>query len=184
MTLALILNLIVKHWKGFMVGLVSLFLVALLSGLYIQNRNLEGELSRIQAQQLVTAEQIKTQNEHLEKLSVTLKADVADGFLKNQEKHDEQIKNLRDSIAQSNAKSDSLYQKLNSQITGFTDSTPTSTYLRYINVLNGSYQETNDAYGEAGQSLERAKVELEKCNADISSIYKSVDAYNANLNKN
>lgn len=184
MALALILDLLRKHWKGFLVGLVSLFLIALLSGLYLQNRNLEGELSRIQAQQLITAEQIKTHNEYLEKLSVTLKAEVAEGFIKNQERHDEQIKNLQSSIAQSNAQSNSLYKKLNSEITGFTDSTPTSTYLRYINVLNGSYQETNDAYGEAGQSLERARVELEKCNADVGSIYKSIDTYNANLNKN
>jgi len=184
MALALILDLLRKNWKIFLVGLVSLFLIALLSGLYLQNRNLEGELSRIQAQQLITAEQIKTHNEYLEKLSVTLKAEVADGFIKNQERHDEQIKVIQNSVSQSNAQSNRLYENLNGRISSFSNNTSQETLLRYVNILNESYRETDTAYGEAGESLERAKVELTKCNSDISGIYSAIDTYNANLNKN
>lgn len=184
MALVLIFEFLKKYWKLIAISLVSLVLILSFSFLYFQNTSLKGDLSRIEAQQIIANEQVKTQNEYLQKISITLKSNIAEEFLKNQERHDEQIRNLKDSISKSNAQSNRLYEGLNSKVSSFTDSTSQETLLRYVNVLNRSYQETNTAYGESGESLERAKIELNKCNSDISGIYSAVDTYNANLNKN
>lgn len=180
----MLIELIKKNWKAIL-GLLLVLLFSFSIGyLVFTNSRLENKLEAIQNQQALAAEQVKTQNEKLEKLSVTLKSDIAQGFLENKEAKDAQIKDLQAAIDKSSAQSNSLYKTLNSKVSGLSNTTSNETLLRYVDVLNKSYRETNDAYGEAGESLERARIELQKCNSDINTVYKSVGDYNEKLNSN
>lgn len=93
-------------------------------------------------------------------------------FNNNQKRKEDEIQDLKNLITKSNSQSISLYKAFDNKIAGISSNTSNETLLRYINVLDKSYRETNEAYGEAGESLERSKIELNKCISDIDVIYK------------
>lgn len=181
MALYYIYEILRKNWKLFASLLLVLVLLSVFGFLCVQNKNLRADLKDIQAQQQIELAQIQAQNERIERLSVTLKSEVTQAFAINSEKRTNELQAIHDSVAKSNATTDRLYTTISNQTHKLTNTTPSETLIRYINVLSQSYRETNDAYGEAGESLERARVELAKCNSDMEGIYSAVDTYNASL---
>lgn len=170
-----------KHWKLFASLAVSLLFIFVLGFMCVQNKHVRAELKDIKAQQQLELVKIQAQNERIEKLSLSLKSDIQGAYLKNSEIHNEQLQNIQRSVDQSNANASRLYTTLNAKTEQLSNNTSPETLLRYVNVLSQSYRETNEAYGEAGESLERARVELEKCDSDMKGIYSAVNTYNENL---
>lgn len=151
-------------------SIISLLIILCLFFSYMWKSSLK-DIQQIKEDRTKELLQIKLDNQIILKKQSDKYLDIVQQYNENSEKRANELKNIQNSIDKSNDISRSLYDETSRKISGISSNTSKETIIRYLNVSDESYRETNEAYGEAAESLERGKIELNKCISDIDSIY-------------